>query len=100
MESLLQKTRRVNKTIQSYGSKPVSFIELSKILSDVLDANVYIASKKGRVLGYELSDGYYCDIVNSEVVKERRFPKSYNDELLLITETNENIKNTPECVFD
>ncbi|WFA09774.1 GTP-sensing pleiotropic transcriptional regulator CodY [Tissierella sp. Yu-01] len=100
MESLLQKTRRVNKTLQSYGSKPVSFVELSKILSDVLNANVYIASKKGRVLGYELSDGYDCEIVNSEVVKERRFPKSYNDELLRITETNENIVNTPECVFD
>lgn len=100
MESLLQKTRRVNKTLQGYGSKPVSFIELSKILSDVLEANVYIASKKGRVLGYELSDGFECDIVNSEVVKERRFPKSYNDELLRISETSENIKNTMECVFD
>ena len=100
MESLLQKTRRVNKTLQGYGSKPVSFIELSKILSDVLDANVYIASKKGRVLGYALSDGFECDIVNSEVVKERRFPKAYNEELLKITETNENIKNTTDCVFD
>lgn len=100
MESLLQKTRRVNKTLQSYGSKPVSFSELSKILSDVLEANVYIASRKGRVLGYELSDGFDCDIVNSEVVKERRFPKKYNDELLKITETNENIINTTDCVFD
>jgi transcriptional pleiotropic repressor len=100
MESLLQKTRRVNKTLQGYGSKPVSFIELSKILSDVLDANIYIASKKGRVLGYALSDNFECDIVNSEVVKERRFPKVYNDELLRITETNENIKNITECVFD
>ncbi|TJX16206.1 GTP-sensing pleiotropic transcriptional regulator CodY [Tissierella creatinini] len=100
MESLLQKTRRVNKTLQGYGTKPVSFVELSKILSDVLEANVYIASKKGRVLGYELSDGFECDIVNSEVVKERRFPKKYNDELLKITETNENILNTSDCVFD
>lgn len=100
MESLLQKTRRVNKTLLSYGSKPVSFLELSKILSDVLDANVYIASKKGRVLGYELSDGFECDIVNSEVVKERRFPKKYNDELLKITETSENIRENTQCVFD
>lgn len=100
MESLLQKTRRVNKTLQGYGSKPVSFEELSKILSDVLEANVYIASRKGRVLGYELSAGFECDIVNSEVVKEKRFPKKYNDELLKITETNENLMNTLDCVFD
>jgi len=100
MESLLQKTRRVNKTLQGYGSKPVSFIELSKILSDVLEANVYIASRKGRVLGYELSNGFECDIVNSEVVKERRFPKKYNDELLRINETCENMKEVTDCVFD
>lgn len=100
MESLLQKTRRVNKILQGNGSKPVSFSDLSKILSSVLEANVYIASRKGRVLGYELSDGFECDIVNSEVVKERRFPKKYNDELMRITETNENLRNTTDCVFD
>ncbi|MDD2446103.1 MAG: GTP-sensing pleiotropic transcriptional regulator CodY [Tissierellia bacterium] len=100
MESLLHKTRRVNKTLQSYGSNPVSFVELSKILSDVLESNIYISSKKGRVLGYALHDGFECDVVNSEVVKERRFPKSYNDELLLFTETNENLMNEDNCVFD
>lgn len=100
MESLLQKTRRLNKTLQSYGSKPVSFIELSKILSEILDANVYIASKKGRVLGYELSSGFDCDIIQSEVVKEKRFPKKYNDELLKIAETRENLEEVEECVFD
>ncbi|MBC7087334.1 MAG: GTP-sensing pleiotropic transcriptional regulator CodY [Tissierellales bacterium] len=100
MESLLKKTRRLNKTIQSYGSKPISFSELSKILSDILEANVYIASTKGRVLGYALSEGFDCDIVNNEVVNEGRFPKKYNDELLKITETKENLKEVDICVFD
>ncbi|CCQ97480.1 transcriptional regulator, GTP and BCAA-dependent [[Clostridium] ultunense Esp] len=99
-ESLLQKTRRLNKTLQSSGSKPVSFQELSKILSEILDANVYIASKKGRVLGYELSTGFDCDIIQAEIVKEKRFPKKYNDELLKVTETKENVKEITECVFD
>ena len=100
MESLLQKTRRLNKTFQSYGTRPVSFIELSKILSDIMEANVYIASRKGRVLGYELSDGYECEIINSEIVKEKRFPKKYNDELLRINETKENTREISDCVFD
>jgi transcriptional pleiotropic repressor len=99
MESLLQKTRRLNKTLQD-GSKEVSFPELSKILSDILDANVYIASTKGRVLGYELSNGFECDIVQSEIVKEKRFPKKYNDELLRYSETNENVEEITDCVFD
>lgn len=100
MESLLQKTRRLNKTIQSYGTRPVSFNELSKILSDIMEANVYIASKKGRVLGYELSAGYECEIINSEIIKEKRFPKKYNDELLRISETRENTREISDCVFD
>lgn len=99
MEGLLKKTRKLNKTLQGYGSQPVSFSELSKMLSDILDANVYIASRRGRVLGYELSDGYECEIINSEVVKEKRFPKKYNDELMSISETRENVKDV-ECVFD
>lgn len=100
VETLLQKTRRLNKTIQGSGAKPLSFHELSKILSDILEANVYIASKRGRVLGYALTETTSCDKIQSEIVKERRFPKAYNDQLLKITETKENFKEIPECVFD
>lgn len=100
VETLLQKTRRLNKTLQRAGSKPVSFQELSKILSQILDANVYIASRRGRVLGYALSTGFDCDIVEEEIVREKRFPKKYNDQLLLVDDTRENIEEITECVFD
>jgi len=99
-ESLLQKTRRLNKTLQNTGSRPVSFLELSKILSEILEANVYISSRKGRVLGFALHDGFECRIVQNEIIEERRFPKEYNDELLRITETNENVQEITDCVFD
>ncbi|MFA5575796.1 MAG: GTP-sensing pleiotropic transcriptional regulator CodY [Tissierellaceae bacterium] len=100
VESLLQKTRRLNMSLQSYGPKPVSFSDLSNILSNILDANVYIASTSGRVLGYELSKGFECDIIQLEIVKEKRFPKKYNEELLRYTETNENMREVTDCVFD
>lgn len=100
MESLLQKTRKLNKSLQGYGSKQVSFSDLSELLSSILDANVYIASTSGKVLGYELSTGFECDIVQSEIVKEKRFPKKYNDELLKYSETYENVKEITDCVFD
>lgn len=99
-ESLLQKTRKLNKTLQNSGSKPVSFQELSKILSDILDANVYIASNKGRVLGYEIPFGSDHDIIQAEVIKEKRFPKKYNDELLKFSETKENVEGFMENLFD
>ncbi|HAE91999.1 GTP-sensing pleiotropic transcriptional regulator CodY [Tissierella praeacuta] len=100
MESLLQRTRKLNKTLQGYGSKPVSFSDLSEILSDMLEANVYIASTSGKVLGYELSTGFDCDIIQAEIVKEKRFPKKYNEELLRYSETNENLREITDCVFD
>lgn len=100
MESLLQKTRKLNKTLQGYGSQPVSFVEISKILSEMLEANVYIASKKGKVLGYQLAAGFECQIIENEVIKNERFPKSYNDKLLTVLETNENVTDFDECVFD
>ncbi|MFY9214566.1 MAG: GTP-sensing pleiotropic transcriptional regulator CodY [Tissierellaceae bacterium] len=100
MERLLKETRKLNKTIQGYGTQPVSFAEISKILSEILDANVYIASRKGRVLGYHLSPGFKCEVVENEVIKNQRFPKKYNDKLLAVTETNENVTDFDLCVFD
>ena len=47
---LLEKTRKINKILQNSGSNPVSFTELSKTLKDVLNANVYIVSSKGKAL--------------------------------------------------
>ena len=38
-------------------------------------------------------------VINSEIVKERRFPKNYNDELLTIKGTSANIPNENDCVF-
>lgn len=100
MEELLQKTRRLNKTLQDYGSERVSFLELSKKLSDILQANVYIASKKGKVLGYQLAEGFECDIVQVQVEKSQSFPESYNNELLSIDESKENLSEFDSCIFE
>ena len=100
MEGLLQKTRRLNQELQSYGSDPVSFLELSIKLSEILEANVYIASKKGRVLGYKLAEGFECDIVQAQVEKTQHFPKNYNENLLKITESEENIGEFENCIFE
>jgi len=100
MRELLEKTRKLNSAIQSYGSEDVSFSELSEILSSILSANVYIASKRGKILGYEFVDGFDCEIVNEKVIKDRKFPEEYNEKLLEIKETNENLLNKDYCVFD
>ncbi|MGI5998294.1 MAG: GTP-sensing pleiotropic transcriptional regulator CodY [Lutispora sp.] len=99
--TLLEKVRKVNKVLQMTGPQPVSFKELCRIISEVLNANVYIISKKGRVLGYGLCRAMECSIVNNEILADRKFPDDYNDRLLSVTETQANIEKTDNlCVVD
>lgn len=89
--SLLEKTRKLNRILQQSGNEPVVFSDICKILSEVLDSNVYVASKKGKVLGVSLSDSSDCPIIVDSDTGEDVFPREYNDELLKITETKYNI---------
>lgn len=89
--TLLEKTRKLNKILQQSGNVPVSFSKLCKTLSDVLDANAYILSKKGKVLGVNLVDTLGSPIIRDTDTGSEKFPKEYNEELLKITETRHNI---------
>ena len=98
--SLLDKTRMLNKILQKSGTEPVVFHDICNLLSDVLQCSVYIISRKGKILGYDLASGYECDIVKDEIIKNMRFPESYNDSLLNINETKANLTNKEVCVFE
>ena len=97
--SLLAKTRMLNKILQKSGTEPVVFDDICNLLSDVLQCNVYIVSRKGKILGYNLSSGFECDIVKDEIIKNMRFPEDYNNSLLNINETKANLTNKNICVF-
>lgn len=102
--TLLEKMRKVNKVLQTTGSQPVSFHELCKILSEVLNANVYILSRKGRILGYAIGatgEVEECDILKTEYLADRKFPDEYNKTLLNVTETQPNVINSENiCVIN
>ena len=67
--SLLAKTRMLNKILQKSGTEPVVFHDICNLLSDVLQCSVYIISRKGKILGYDLASGFECDIVKDEIIK-------------------------------
>ena len=48
MASLLEKTRKINRLLQR--SENVEYDGISRVLSNVLNANVYITNKKGKIL--------------------------------------------------
>lgn len=99
MTSLLNKTRMLNKILQKSGTEPVVFEDICNLLSDVLNCNAYIISRRGKVLGYNFSSGFECDVVKNTVIKEMRFPDFYNNKLLNIHETLSNLKSHSQCVF-
>ncbi len=88
--TLIDKMRKVNKALQSLGSQHVSFTELCQVLSEVLGANVYTLSRKGRILGYALGRPEECDFLKNEILVDKKFPEDYNNHILSITETQEN----------
>lgn len=100
MPSLLDKTRRLNKLIQKSGREPVVFEDICKVLSEVLECNVYIASRRGKILGYAFEKQFSCDIMKKKVVEERRFPVDYNEKLLESMETLANSPNNGMCVLE
>ena len=100
MSSLLSKTRMLNKILQKSGTEPVAFEDICKLLSEVLECNVYIASRKGKILGYTFAKDFECHVMKKKVIEERRFPADYNEKLLNITETISNLPNKGYCVFE
>lgn len=99
--TLLEKMRKVSKVLQTSGSQSVSFRDLSKILSEVLNANVYILSRKGRILGYALGTEEECDFLKNDLLAEKKFPEDYNKSLLSYHDTRANIINKEKlCVID
>lgn len=97
--TLLDKTRMLNKILQKSGNDPVSFTDICTLLSEILESNVYIISRKGKILGYNLSGNFECGVLRDEIIDQSKFPTEYNDTLLSIEETKENVEGNGYCVF-
>lgn len=100
MSSLLDKTRRLNKILQKTGTEPVVFDDICKLLTEVLECNVYIASRKGKILGHAFVRDFDCGLMKKKVVDERKFPVDYNERLLESMETIANVSNKGLCVLE
>lgn len=48
---LLDKTRKINKLLHNNNSHKVVFNDICLVLSDILESNILVISKKGKVLG-------------------------------------------------
>jgi transcriptional pleiotropic repressor len=88
--SLLNHTRKINALLQKSAGKPVNFNDMSKTLSEVINGNVFILSRRGKLLGVAINQEVENDRMK-QMLEERRFPEEYTNPLLTIIETTANI---------
>ena len=48
---LLDKTRKINQLLHNNNSHKVVFNDICKVLSEILESDILVISKKGKVLG-------------------------------------------------
>lgn len=88
--SLLIKTRKINAMLQKGTGGPVNFKEMAEELSDVIDCNAFIVSRKGKLLGLEIHHQIDNDRMK-QMFEDRKFPEEYTNNLFKINETSPNI---------
>lgn len=100
MSELIEKSRRINSLLQRTGGRPVDFSEMADVLNEAINSNIYIASRKGKILGHSFLEDFTCDTMEKIVNEDGYFPEDYNQELLTIRDINRNIEMEEEdCLF-
>lgn len=54
---LLDKTRKINKLLHNNNSSKVVFNDICRVLTEILNSNILVISKKGKVLGISSAEG-------------------------------------------
>lgn len=88
---LLDKTRKINKLLHNNSSSKVVFNDICEVLVEILNSNILVISKKGKVLGVG-----QCDDVEEikELIKDEVggfIDVLLNERLLGILSTKENV---------
>ncbi len=88
---LLDKTRKINKLLHNNKTRKLVFNDICNIMSEILNSNVLVISKKGKVLGLSTLDGIE-EI--TELIQDRVggfVDALFNERLLSVLSTKENV---------
>ena len=88
---LLDKTRKINKLLHNNNSHKVVFNDICEVLSDILESNILVISKKGKVLGVSIREGVeeIKELIDDEV--GGYIDHMLNERLLGVLSTKENV---------
>ena len=83
---LLDKTRKINKLLHNNNSNMVVFNDICDVLSDILESNILVISKKGKILaGQPCIHQLISDSVGGHI------DPMLNERLLSVLSTKENV---------
>ena len=88
---LLDKTRKINKLLHNNNSSKVVFNDICAVLTEILNSNVLVVSKKGKILG--VSKSVHVDAINELIVESvgSHIDDMLNERLLNVLSTKENV---------
>ncbi len=88
---LLDKTRKINKLLHNNNSVKVVFNDICEVMTEILDSNVLVISKKGKVLG--TSQSSVVDEIQELIADSVGgfIDPMLNERLLSILSTKENV---------
>lgn len=96
---LLDKTRKINAMLQRAAGKPVNFKEMAETLRDVIVSNVFVVSRRGKLLGFAINQTIENERMK-KMLEDRQFPEEYTNSLFNINETSSNLDiNSPYTAF-
>ncbi len=66
---LLDKTRKINKLLHNNSSSKVVFNDICQVLTNILNSNILVLSRKGKVLGVSQCEGVeeIQELISSQV---------------------------------
>lgn len=88
---LLDKTRKINKLLHNNSTQKVIFNDICRVLSEILQSNILVISKKGKVLGVSLWDEVeeITELIGDKI--GGHIDKLLNERLLGVLSTKENV---------
>lgn len=90
--TLLTKTRTLNRLLQRAAGKALSFREMAEVLCTTIQTNVFVVSRRGKILGCAAVDAYDHDFIRALSADELRFPQESNVRFLDMQESMTNVK--------
>ncbi len=88
---LLDKTRKINKLLHNNNSHKVVFNDICEVLSEILESNILVISKKGKVLGVSVWQGVdeITELIDDAI--GGHIDQMLNERLLSVLSTKENV---------